>query len=1081
MRRILFTSLSALLTAAPPTPTPVDLSQGRTLFVVNYSHLDTQWRWAYPLVVREMLRNTLYDNFVEMEAHPDYVFNWTGASRYQLFKEYYPAEYQRLKGYVAKGQWFPSGSSWEEADANAPSSESLIRQLLVGHTFFKREFGTESSEYMLPDCFGFPASLPSILAHCGLKGFSTGKLTWGSANGVPFNLGRWEGPDGRSIVAALNPGAYDDHILKPLDGDAWVQRLDANGLKGGLKVDYLYNGVGDEGGAPFQDSLATVRAGMAAQGPVKVLAGRADAMFNAITPAQKAGLPSYSGDLLLTEHSAGSITSQAFMKQLNRRNELLADSAEKASSAALFLGAGAYPAATLEKAWGLTLRNQFHDMLPGTSLPKAYEYAWNDGFIAAQAFTGALQDGVGAVARGLDTRVDGVPIVVYNPLGIAREDVVEALVPAALAGEAALTAVDPAGRTLPAQFVTGADGQRRVLFTAKTPSVGFTVYGLKPGLATGHAVLRVSERTVENAAYRATLNEDGDLVSVYDKLQKRELLAAPARLAFQQEKPRRWPAWNMDWTDRQKAPRAFLSGPARITVTERGPVRVAIQVDRESEGSVFHQTLRLTAGGDRVEVATVVDWQSSESSLKATFPLAVANPLATYSWDLGTVQRGNNEPKKYEVPTHAWMDLTDAKGDYGVTVLTGAKYGSDKPDDHTLRLTLLYTPGVGKDYREQRWQDWGRHAFVYGLAGHAGSGLQAGTRWLASRQDQPLAAFAAPRHTGPLGKSFSLVQSSSAQVAIQALKRSEDGQSLVLRLQELQGAAAQAVTFRAAGAILEARELDGLERPLGPLTAVKDALTLAFTPHQIRTVGLKLRAPAPVAASAAQALALPFNLQAFSGDGHREEGAMEGAFTGYPAEMIEDSIQAGGITFAMGPRDPGRNNAVACQGQVLELPRGTRAVHLLVAASAEQVKAAFKVGERAATLAVPHWTGTLGSWDNREFKGEVPELTYSVDNDLERLAPAFLTPGRPAWWASHHHAKGRDQIYQYSYMFALRLAVPEGAGTLTLPADPRVKLFAATAAFQDNGEAEALQPLFPDLHRDEAFGAKFNKRAGLPK
>ena len=782
------TALAALMCAA----------QDRTLYVVNYSHLDTQWRWAYPQVVREMLRNTLYDNFTQMEAHPDYVFNWTGASRYQLFQEYYPAEYQRLKGYVAKGQWFPAGSAWEESDVNVPASESLIRQLLMAHTFFKREFGTESSEYMLPDCFGFPASLPSILAHCGLKGFSTGKLTWGSANGVPFNVGRWEGPDGHSIVAALNPGAYDEHLTKPLDGEAWVKRLDDNGRRGGPKVDYLYNGTGDEGGAPYDDSLATVRAGMAAHGPVKIVAGRADLMFNAITPEQKAQMPGYQGDLLLTEHSAGSLSSEAFMKQLNRRNELLAEGAEKASSAALFLGAGPYPAATLEKAWGLMLRDQFHDMLPGTCLPQCYEYAWNDGFIAAKAFTASTQDGVAAVARALDTRGEGVPLVLYNPLGIAREDLAEVSLPAALAGAPELVAVAADGKRVPTQQVLGADGQPRLIFSARVPSLGFAVYHLCPGSAHATVSLKVEGRTLENGRYRVTLDAAGDLASVYDRDNRRELLSAPARLAFQQEHPRRWPAWNMDWTDRQKSPRAYLAGPAKVTVVEQGPVRVAIQVERESEGSRFRQTVRLSAGGDRVEVANVIDWKTSEASLKAAFPLAVANPLATYSWDLGTVQRGNNEPKKYEVPTHSWFDLTDAKGDYGVTVLTGAKYGSDKPDDHTLRLTLLYTPGVGKEYREQRWQDWGRHAFVYGLAGHKGDWRESNSRWLAQRQDQPLAAFAVDSHAGPLGKSFSLFQSSSTQVAIQAVKRAEDGQGLVVRLQELHGRPAAKVVLKAA-------------------------------------------------------------------------------------------------------------------------------------------------------------------------------------------------------------------------------------------------------------------------------------------
>jgi len=1065
--------------------TTSDLSQGRTLFVANYSHLDTQWRWAYPLVVREMLRNTLYDNFRIMEEHPDYVFNWTGASRYQLFKEYYPAEFQRLKGYVAKGQWWPSSNSWEESDVNVPSSESVIRQLLVGHTFYQREFGTESSDFMLPDCFGFPASLPSILAHCGLKGFSTQKLTWHSAAGIPFNVGRWEGPDGRSVVAALNPGNYDAHLTAPLDGEAWVKRLDADGLASGLKVDYLYNGSGDEGGAPYDDSMATLWAGLKAKGPVSIVAGRADLIFNAITAGQKEKLPVYRGDLLLIEHSAGSLTSEAFMKHLNRRNELQADAAEKASTAAFLLGAAPYPAATLEKAWGLVLRDQFHDMLPGTCLPKSYEYAWNDGLLAAKAFQGSLEDGVAAVARGLDTRVDGVPLVVFNPLGLAREDVVEALVPEPLARAGALVALDAAGKALPTQMTVGADGRARVLFRAKVPQVGFAVYGLKAGVSPAGRGLSVDGNVLENARYRVTLLPSGDLGGVYDKGAGRELLSAPSRLAFHREVPSRWPAWNMDWTDRQKPARAFVGGPARIELLERGPVRVSVRVERESEGSRFNQTYSLTQGGDRVEVANVVDWKTSESSLKVDLPLAVANARATYNWDLGTVQRGNNEPKKYEVPTHGWMDLTDAKGDYGVTVLTGAKYGSDKPDDHTLRLTLLYTPGVHDDYREQRWQDWGRHAFTYGLAGHKGDwrasgGAQNGggspesSHWLAQRQDRPLEAFQVPAHPGALGRSFSLLQCSSPQVAIQAVKRAEDGSGIVVRLQELDGAPAQGVRLQAAGPILEARELDGLERPLGILAIGKGSLDLAFTPYQMRTLGLKIQTPG-LKAPVATALDLPWNVQAFTTDGHREEGAMDGAFTGYPAEMIDDAVQAGGVTFRLGSRAPATPDAVACQGQTLALPAGTRRVHLLVAASGGDRQAEFTAGTAAVTVPVPAWTGYVGSWDNRVFDGEVSEKTYSVDNPLVRIDPAFLTPARPAWWASHHHAKGEDRIYQYSYMFAVSVPIPEGASTLTLPRNPRVKVFAATAASVDNADIQPLRPFFPELLRDTAFESRFAK------
>src|SRR5437660_1374637 len=206
-----------------------DLTRQPTLYVVGYAHLDTQWRWEYPKVINEYLPDTLHKNFDLFEKYPHYIFNFSGANRYRMMKEYYPADYLKLQHYVAAGRWFPAGSSMEESDVNSPSAESITRQVLYGNEFFRRDFGRASAEYMLPDCFGFPASLPSLLAHAGIKGFSTQKLTWGSSapvggpdspertpEGTPFNVGLWEGPDGKTVLAAFNPGSYGSDITSDL-------------------------------------------------------------------------------------------------------------------------------------------------------------------------------------------------------------------------------------------------------------------------------------------------------------------------------------------------------------------------------------------------------------------------------------------------------------------------------------------------------------------------------------------------------------------------------------------------------------------------------------------------------------------------------------------------------------------------------------------------------------------------------------------------------------------------------------------------------------------------------------------------
>ncbi len=600
-----------------------------------------------------------------------------------------------MREWVAKGRWFPAGSSWEENDVNVPSSESLIRQILFGHNYFKKEFGTESCEFMLPDCFGFPASLPSVLAHCGIRGFSTQKLSWGSAVGIPFNVGVWEGLDGKSVIAALNAGNYNARVREDLSiSQGGFNRITTNGLKSGVFADYSDYGVGDRGGAPTEGSVKWIETSIHSTGTVHVVSARADQMFRDISDAQKANLPKYKGDLLLTEHSAGSITSEAYMKRWNRKNELLADAAERASVAAYVLGAAPYPRGKLHCAWELVLGGQFHDILPGTSLPKAYEFSWNDEIIAMNCFAEALQDGVGAVARGLDTRAEGTPLIVYNPLSIAREDVAEAELEFPIPPKG-LQVFDGDGKPVPTQLLSSNQTICHFLFLAKVPSVGFAVYSVKQTSGVARAIaLKVNARSLENQRCLVTLNDAGDIAGVFDKVAKRELLSEPARLAFQTENPRQWPAWNMDWKDQTNAPRGYVDGQATFRIVENGPVRVAIEVKREAEHSIFTQTVRLAAGeaGDQIEVDNHMDWQSKACALKAVFLLAATNSLATYNWEIGKIQRGNNDPKKYEVPSHQWFDLTDVSGNYGVSILNDTKYGSDKPSDDLLRLTLLYTP-----------------------------------------------------------------------------------------------------------------------------------------------------------------------------------------------------------------------------------------------------------------------------------------------------------------------------------------------------------------------------------------------------
>ncbi len=1062
---------------------PPDLSKQPTLYVVAYAHLDTQWRWEYPQVINEYLPKTMHENFALFEKYPNYIFNFSGANRYRMIKEYWPTDYLRMKQYIAAGRWFPAGSSMEESDVNVPSAESIFRQVLYGNRYFQREFGKTSAEYMLPDCFGFPASLPSILAHAGIKGFSTQKLTWNSATrlggsgsieetppGIPFNVGYWQGPDGRGVVAAFNPGSYggqirEDITRSPVITDPtkrnnpvdWPRRVQLNGKASGLFTDYHYYGTGDTGGSPREDSVRMVEAiitknpavmpGQSAaasvgDGPLKVISSTAEQMFLNIRQDQLASLPRYQGDLLLTNHSAGSITSQTYQKRWNRKNELLADAAEKASVAATWLGARPYPQRRLNDAWTLVMGGQFHDILPGTATPRAFEFSWNDDVIALNQFAGVLTDATEAIASGLNTQTRGVPIIVYNPLNISREDVVEASVVFPSRMPASLKVVGPDGREVPSQVVEQKDGLWRILFLAKAPSVGYAVYDVQAGAPSSTSTLKVTDSTLENQRYAIELNDKCDVASIVDKKLIKELLDMPIRLAIKADTPTEWPAWNMDWDDQQAEPRSYVSGPATVRIVEKGPVRVAIEVTRETEGSKFVQTVRLSAGeaGNRVEFGNVIDWKTSNANLKATFALTAANYNATYNWDVGTIERGTNDERKFEVPSHQWFDLTDRSGTFGVTILSDCKYGSDKPDDKKLRLTLLRTPGIAPraGYADQSTQDWGHHEFVYGLASHAGDWRREQTDWQAQRVNQPLIAFQSAPHPGALGKSFSIVRLNNSRVRVLALKKAEDTDEIIVRLVELDGRPASNVRIAFGGQVVAAREVNGQEMPVGPATVVSGQIVTSFSRYQPRTFAVKLAAPLiKLRVPQSQAIPLDYDLAVASLDGEKATAGFDGKGTSLPAEMLPGNIYYAGFTFHLGPSGENKANAIAAKGQKIELPSGVRRVYVLTAAADEDQTGVFEIGDGSVKLPIQAWGGFVGQWDNREWKrtevqvpprtppaGTPPDIAAILQRPRTRvdqygqmvgITPGFIKRADIAWFASHHHnANGMNEAYAYS-------------------------------------------------------------------
>jgi alpha-mannosidase len=803
-------------------------------------------------------------------------------------------------------------------------------------------------------------------------------------------------------------------------------------------------------------------------------------MFLDITPSEAAGLPRYTGEMELTNHSAGSLTSQAYQKRWIRREELLADAAEKASVASEWLGARTYPRQRLNDAWTLVMGGHFHDIAAGTATPRAYEFAWNDDTIAMNQFAGVLNNASEAVAAALDTQAKGVPIVIFNPLNVAREEVVEASIEFPGSMPNTVHVIGPNGRETPAQISNG-----KVLFVARVPSVGYAVYDVQPGAAAGLAsALQASENSLENRYYRVKLNQDGDVFSIFDKSIGRELLAGPARLAISYDNPEQWPAWNMDWDQEQAAPKAYVSGPARIRVVENGPVRVAVEVSRETAGSRFLQTIQLSAGdaGKRVEFGNVIDWNTRESNLKATFPLAASNRMATYNWDIGTIDRPTAEPKKFEVPSHQWIDLTDMSGVFGVTILTDCKNGSDKPSDNTIRLTLIRTPGTRGGYADQGTQDIGHHEFIYGVAGHGGDWRQAGSDWQGQRLNDPLIAFQTSRHAGALGREFSLLKLSSPRIRLLALKKAEQGDEIIVRLVELDGKPQPNIKVSFAVPIASAREINGQEQAVGPATVSGGVLVTSFTAYQPRTFAVKLAAPtAKVAGVRSVPVSLKYDLAVASDDGTHSADGFDGKGNTLPAEMLPAQITFNDVQFRLAPATlasttTGAPNAVVAKGQTLDLPTGRyNRVYVLAASAEGDQKASFKTGSENVDLTVhdltiQDWGGFIGQWDDRQWvaKGTpIPGQPGRTEHDdyakMTGIKSGYIKRADLAWYCTHHHnAAGENVPYGYSYLFAYPIDLQPDAKTIQLPDNDKIRILAISVA-EENPEVKAVQPLYDVL------------------
>lgn len=1018
-----------------------DSSKTKKAYMVSNAHFDSQWNWDVQRSISEFIPKTLDQNLILLEKYPNYIFNFEGGVKYQWMKEYYPHQYELIKRYINEGRWHVTGSTWDANDPNIPSPESFTRNILYGQHFYRDEFGVSGTDIFLPDCFGFGWTLPTIAAHSGLIGFSTQKLMWrhkGFHNGskIPFEIGLWQGIDGSKIMMVADAHNY---TTKWKDEDLSESEYLKNIInKSPINSVYHYYGTGDTGGAPTIESVRAVEKGVKGDGEIKIISATSDQLFKEYLPYDKhPELPVYNGELLMDVHATGCYTSQAAMKLYNRKNELLADAAERSAVVADWLGGIKYPQSKLTEAWKRVIWHQFHDDLTGTSIPRAYEFSWNDELISLKDFANVLKSSTGAVSRVLDTQVKGTPLVVFNSNAYPVAEVIKIKIKAPKQSNN-IKVYNEHNVALPTQILSTDNGEITLLVSANLPSCGYVVYDIRNESNKSNNNLSVTENSLENKIYKLKLNNVGDIVSIYDKISKKELIkdGKSIRLAlFKENESFHWPAWEILKKEIDKEP-VPITENVKMSIVENGPVRVSICVEKSYGESKFRQYISLTDGGqaDRIDIHNELDWQTTNALLKAEFPLNVSNYEATYDLGVGSVKRGNNTDIAYEVYAQQWVDLTDIDGKYGVAIMNDSKYGWDKPNDHTIRLTLLHTPKTRGGYEYQNKQDFGKHHFTISIVGHNNDYQSADIVRKAEILNQPPKAFIAPRHKGNYGKSISFIQSDNENVIVKALKKAEKSDEYVIRLYETSGKSNQKVKLSFMNNIISAKELNGVEDEIAEADFANNNLVFDIKPFGMKTFKFKLSSPANKLNNAVSVnVDLPYNMKASSFNAFRSDTNFDGKGNSYAAELWRENIDFNGVSFKLASNDV--PNVVKSNAQTVVLPKGDfNRLYLLVASSMNDVKTSIMIDNSKVEFVVPSYTGFIGQWGHTGH------------------TEAFIKPTDIAFVGTHRHSSiyKKDLPYEFTYMFVVPVDIPKNSQKIVLPEDQRIMLFAATLVKDEN-------------------------------
>jgi alpha-mannosidase len=797
-----------------------------TVHATGHAHIDVAWLWTLGQTRRKAER-TFHTVIQLMEQFPEYHFSQSQPQLYEFIRQDQPELFDAIRKKVQEGHWEPMGGMWVEADCNLSGAESLARQFLLGRTYFREQFGkeAESPVLWLPDVFGYAWALPQLIRQAGLKYFMTIKIGWNQYNRLPYDTFLWQGLDGTQILTHFSTvmelgspwfSTYNS-MANPREAlGAWTN-FQQKDLHRDLLMAY---GYGDGGGGPTREMLENIEVMKDFPGLPQVQQSSVKTFFESIdplTPSTK--MPVWNGELYL-EYHRGTYTTQARNKRANRKTEFLLHDAEFLAAYATMLNPEyRYPHDQFTEAWRTVCLNQFHDILPGSSIGEVYKESLAQ-YEAVMKATTALRD---AALSAISDQSSG-DVLVANPTSFTHKD------PAFLPGEFS-SGLARDGQSLMIQKVDGGT----LVDVGEIPPYSVISLNAAKEAATTSQPQSTSDHVLENDHLCVEFNQAGDITRIFDKSMQREVLpageVANQFLAFE-DRPKDFDAWDIDiYYDDKK----WLAGPAvSIRRIEHGPLRQTLEIKRKILNSEYTQQVSLAHNSARLDFDTVILWNERHMLLKVAFPVDVLSPQATYEIQWGNVQRPTHRNTswdwaRFETCAHKWVDLSE--GDYGVSLLNDCKYGHDI-QANVMRLTLLRSPTM-----PDPTADAGEHHFVYSLLPHSG-GWQEQTQVEAYALNDPPIAWKNNPKIKERRVIDSLVSVSAPNVIIETVKQAENGDGIIVRLYESQRRRGM-VEVRFAAKLKEAWETNLLEENQSSINVIGNRVTLSMKPYQIMTIRLK--------------------------------------------------------------------------------------------------------------------------------------------------------------------------------------------------------------------------------------------------